>query len=148
MGVLLEMSMETCKWSGTQSYTTGGRGPPASRPAGVRFLLAGERDGRAEGGQELAVDAAEPAGREDHDAIAFLQLAREVGDDLVHGGDEASVQAPALHALHEVVLGKTLALRHLAREMGGGHDDGVRAFEGLREVVLEDAGPRRVGARL
>ena len=37
---------------------------------------------------------------------------------------------------------------HLAGKVGGGHDDLVGVGEGAGEVVLEDPGPRRVGARL
>ena len=40
------------------------------------------------------------------------------------------------------------ALRHLARQVGGGHDHLVRACEGAREVLLEHARARGVGARL
>src|SRR5258705_2024995 len=95
------------------------RGPelPPSRALDDRFSLSRDGCGRAQGGQELPVDAPEAAVGEDHDPVPVAQLAGEVGDDVVHGPDEPRVLASRLHGLHEVVFGEPLALRHLARQV-------------------------------
>src|SRR6266487_1401716 len=149
MGVLLELSVgRALGCVGRRAIPQGDPALPPSRALDERFSLSGQADGSAEGGQELAVDAPEPAVREDHHAVTLPQLAREMGHDGVHRADEPRVLATRLHRVHEVVLGQALPFRHLARQVGGGHDDGVRAFERDREVVLEHAGARGVRARL
>ena len=63
--------------------------------------------------------------------------------------DEPRVLASRLRmACTSVALGEPLALRHLTRQVGGGHDDRVGAFERVGEVLLEHARARGVGAGL
>src|SRR5438477_2176022 len=136
---------------GSAPRSRGGR--PIPQPASDcqtwrRGELASEGRGRGQGGEQLAVDAAEAAVGEDDDAIALAQVAGQARHDVVDGGDEQGVLAAPAHGADEVGLGEPLALRDLPREVGGGHDHAVRSLEGAREVVLEDARARRVGARL
>src|SRR5258707_6764629 len=101
MGILLELSVGRASGCvGCRAIPQGDPELPPSRSLDERFSLSREADGSAEGVQELAVNAPEPAVREDHHAVTLPQLARETGHDVVHRPDEPRVLATRLHRLH------------------------------------------------